>query len=159
MNEQLPDSRLISGAVISAEMWFELDRVSGATTFGRDAEAAPGCVSLLYRVKPLRDLGLEGPVKALSGLTGECSIASQRERTQSLGRLTREAQGYRIWINLFEAELDRFIGLMASGLTPHTLKVEFDIEVAQWFEMGDYWDDVRYPRVDIHEYHIDWRGL
>lgn len=83
-------------------------------------------------------------------------LTSQRERTERLGRFSREADGYSIGINLYEAELDRFINLMASGLAPRTLTIEFDIEVAQWFDLGDYWDDVRYPRVNIHEYRIDW---
>ena len=156
MSQLPPDDRLISGAVIAAEMWFALDSVGSVTTFGRDAAAEPGCVSFRYGLKPLREIALEGTVKALSGLTGVLRLSSQRERTERLGRLSREADGYSVGINLFEPELDRFIQLMASGLTPRTLKIEFDIEVAQWVEVGDYWDDARYPRVDIHEYYIDW---
>lgn len=156
MSEPPPDDRLISGAVIAAEMTFALDAVAGAITFGRDAAPEPGCVSFRYRVKPLRDVALEGTVKALSGLTGMLRVTSQRERTERLGRFRREADGYSIGINLFEPELDRFLKLMASGLNPRTLLIEFDIEVAQWFELEDYWDDVRYPYVDIHEYRIEW---
>ena len=156
MSQHPPDDRLISGAIIAAEMSFALDAVESAATYGRDAAPEPGCVAFRYRVEPLRDIALEGPVKALSGLTGVLRVNSQRERTERLGRFSREANGYSIWINLFEPELDRFIKLMASGLTPRTLMIEFDVEVAQWFDVGDYWDDVRYPRIDIHEYRIEW---
>lgn len=156
MSEHTYDDRLISGAVIATEMAFALDDVVDVKTFGRDAAPEPGCVSFRYRVKPLRDLRLEGPVKALSGLTGMLRVTSERERTERLGRFTREADGYGIAINLFEPELDRFIGLMASGLKPRNLHLEFDNEVVQWFEVGDYWDDVRYRSVSIHEYLIEW---
>ena len=156
MSPHPPDDRLISGAVITAEMSFALDSVGGVTTFGRDAAPEPGCVSFRYRLKPLRDVALEGTVKALSGLAGVLRVSSQRERTERLGRFSRETDGYSVGINLFEPELDRFIRLMASGLTPRALMIEFDIEVAQWVEPGDYWDDARYPHVDIHEYRIEW---
>lgn len=156
MSELSPDDRLISGAVISAEIWFALDAVSAAVTFGRDEVLEPGCVSFRYGVRPLRHLTLEGEVKSLSDLTGILCVSSQRERTERLGSFRRQSAGYSVEINLLEAELDRFIGLLASGLIPRTLKVEFDIEVAQWFDMSDYWDDVRYPIVDLHEYHIEW---
>lgn len=156
MSLHLPDDRLISGAIIAAELSFELNGVDSVATFGRDAEPEPGCVSFRYRLKPLRDIALEGTVKALSGLTGLLRVTSQRERTERLGRFSREAEGYSVGINLFEPELDRFIKLMALGLTPRTLMIEFDIEVAQWFDVGAYWDDVRYPHVDIHEYRIEW---
>lgn len=156
MSEPPYDDRLISGAVIAAELAFTLDDVATVRTFGRDAAPEPGCVSFRYGVNPLLDLSLEGPVKVLSGLTGTLRVTSQRERTERLGRLTREADGYSIAVNLFEPELDRFIRLMASGLKPRNLHVEFDNEVVQWFEVGDYWDDVRYPSVNIHEYLIEW---
>ncbi|NEX93811.1 hypothetical protein [Caulobacter sp. 17J65-9] len=149
------DERLISGAVITAEMWFELELAS-ATVFGRDEAPEPGCFCLRYRVSPLVDVALEGPVKALSQLSGTLAVSNQRERTQRLGRFSREDDGYRIDINLFEAELDRFLKLVGLGLRPRMLKLEFDIEVPQWFELGQYWDDVRYPRVDIHEHWIEW---
>lgn len=156
MGERLSDDRLVSGAVIPAEIGFTLDTVSSAITLGRDASLEPGCVSLEYPLKPLRDLALEGPIRVLSGLPGVLRVTSQRERTQRLGRLRRDADGYSLEIHLFETELDRFIGFVAAGLKPTTLAVEFDVEVAPWFEMGDYWDDVVYPVVDIHEYRIGW---
>lgn len=60
MSEHLSDDRLVSGAIIAAEMGFALNTIAGATTLGRDAAAEPGCVSFQYEVKPLRDLALEG---------------------------------------------------------------------------------------------------
>jgi hypothetical protein len=159
MDEQQPDARLIYGAVITPEMWFEIEAASAATTYGRDAAAEPGCIAVRYRAKPVRDVVLEGPVKILSELTGTLSIGSQREIIQRLGRFSRQTNGYQISINLFEAELDRFLKLMASGLRPRILKLEFDIEVPQWFELGEYWDDLRYPDVPIHEYWIEWSPL
>src|SRR5690606_4545669 len=113
MSPHPPDDRLISGAVIAAEMSFAIDSVGGVRTYGRDAAPEPGCVSFRYGLRPLRDIALEGPVKALSGLTGVLRVSSQRERTERLGRFSREADGYSVWINLFEPELDRFIKLMA----------------------------------------------
>lgn len=156
MSDPLPDDRLVSGAVLSAEMWFAIEPVASARTFGRNEAPEPGCVALEYRVSPLTDITLEGPVKFLSALTGTLSVSSQREITQRLGQFRRERDGYRIGISLFEAEIDRFLMLMASGLSPRILKLEFDIEVAQWVELGEYWDDVRYPRVEIHEHYIEW---
>lgn len=156
MSEHTYDDRLISGAVITAELAFALDDGEVVRPFGRDPTPEPGCVSFRYGVKPLLDLSLEGPVKVLSGLPGTLRVTSQRERTERLGRLTREANGYSIDIHLFEPELDRFIRLMASGLKPRNLHIEFDNEVVQWFQIGDYWDDVRYPSANIHEYLIEW---
>lgn len=159
MSEQPPDHRLIYGAVIAAEMWFELEPLSAARTFGRDAAPEPGCVAFESALRPLTDIALEGPVKSLSALSGVVRFTSQRERTVRLGRVSRETSGYSVSIHLFEAELDRYLGLLAAGLTPWRLKLEFDIEVPQWFEVGDYWDDVRYPFVDVHEHVLDWRPL
>lgn len=156
MSEHLPDERLISGAVIAAEIWFEVGELVGVKTFGRDAAPEPGCVSFQWGVKPGRDVALEGPAMALSGLAGSLQVTSQRERTERLGLFRREQESYSIGINLFEPEADRFLSLMASGLRPRTLLLEFDIEVVQWFECENYWDDVRYPYVNIHEYRIEW---
>jgi hypothetical protein len=156
MTELPPDDRLISGAVVTAEMWFELDDVAVARTFGLDTLQEPGSVSFQFSVTPQCDVALEGPTKALSALSGQLHVSSQRERTGRLGRLCRDADGYSIWINLFESELDRFLRLLGLGLRPRALRLEFDIEVAQWVDDADYWDDARYPRVDIHEYCISW---
>ena len=157
MNEQEPDHRLVYGAVLDAEMWFEVEPLSAARTFGRDAAPEPGCVSLEFGLKPVNDIGLEGPVELLSQLKGALHLTSQRERTQRLGRFNRERDGYSVRISLFEPELDRILKLLVRGLTPCRLKLEFDIEVHQWVEIEGYWDDVRYPHVDIHEYVLDWK--
>lgn len=157
MSEETVDHRLVYGAVIWPDVWFELEPVSLARTHGRNAAPEPGCVTLEFGLKPLEDIALEGQVESLSALPGVLYVTSQRERTQRLGRISRDANGYSVTINLFEPELDRFLKLLVSGLTPGQLKLEFDIEVHQWVEIEGYWDDVRYPYVDIHEYRIDWK--
>jgi hypothetical protein len=154
-DDRPPDDRLVSGAVISTFLYFDV-KTRQARMFARDA-AERGFVYLDCELTPAIDLTLEGEKKTLSLLSGELTLGPQRELTRSVGQLQRWAgDRYAVSLYLYEHEVPNLLALISGGFEPTALKLEFDIEVEQWVELGDYWDDVRYPSVDIAEYTLTW---
>ena len=157
MDQDPPDDRLISGAVIMGDYWFEVGAPM-ATTYGfSTGEVSP--VTLHADLDIMRDKKLESPAGSMSKLGGRLTLSPGREARGKAGLLVREPPDhYSVSLHMYEREAAQALQLLAGGFRICRLHIEFDIEVTQYFAgmQQDYWDDLRYPRVDIFEYSMDW---
>jgi hypothetical protein len=158
MTTDAPDDRLISGAVIMGDFWFEVGATTMATTYGFSTGTVSP-VTLHADLAIMGDKKLESPAGSLSRLGGALHLAPGRESKGKAGRLVREPPDhYAVNLHMYEREAAQVLQLLAGGFRIARVHVEFDIEVTQGFAamQDDYWDDLRYPRVDIHEFSLDW---
>jgi hypothetical protein len=157
MAEDAPDDRLISGAVILGDFWFKVGAPM-ATTYGFST-GTPSPVTVHADLAVMRDKRLQSPAGSLSKLGGRLSVSPCRETKGKAGLLVREPPDhYSVNLHMYEKEAAQALQLLAGGFRICRLHIQFDIEVTEYFgeSHDDYWDDLRYPMVDIYEFSLDW---
>ena len=118
----------------------------------------PGGVSFELRISPDPDIRLEGPPHSLAAVPGVLWLYPNRERAQRVGYITRSAGlgYYNVSLFLFDSEMAHVLALLAAGLRPHRMRLESDSEWQQWADSDEYWDDVRYPLVELTDFSLKW---
>jgi hypothetical protein len=147
-----PDPRLVHGAVIDGPLLFEVGPAS-AWMFGGASTLGP---SFRFDLSATTEAHLESGA-VLPGIAGTLVLAPGRETREAAGRLNRTgAAAYQVQIRLTEPEWDQARELLAQGFRLRRLQIDFDAEVHQWVDIDGYWDDVRYPAVDVDSYRLEW---
>lgn len=142
--ERRTDPRMVSGAVIANDIFFEIltpAREDGA--FGLRATAR-------------HEVWLESTGQSLDALDGVVRISDAAQRTaQCAGRLVRTPSGYMLELFAAPETLTRADG--------RSLTATFDVEYQQSYESPGgyseahgvrYWDDVAYPVVEVARFDI-----
>ncbi|MFD1189077.1 hypothetical protein [Phenylobacterium conjunctum] len=142
------DSRMISGAAISNEIFFEISNL------------APDGRTAALQVLPIQEIWQESSGEPLNQLPGVLEFVGDDDVAQT-SNLQREDAGYRVQLALPRGDHDALCRRLAgSGAR---LKLIFNVEYSQGFESPGgysdahgvrYWDDVTYPRVSIDGFEI-----
>ena len=150
-----PDDRVLSGAAISAFMWFDIG--DPMITLSGDDDGRPP-LTLWHDITASRDVKLEGPQKSLAALKGGLAIHRSWDDGWMLrGSISREGpEYYAVAVSMTEQEWQQTEKLLSWGYQPRALEIRFDVNYAQHFEGRDYWDDVRYRYVPFNWYRLDW---
>lgn len=152
---QNDDPRLVYGVACTCEMFFQVGALE-ASTYGH-ASGRPGDVVLHLQITPDPDIRLEGSPDSLAQMPGQLTLISGRERAERVGYIHRmRPDRYEAVLFLFKEEVDHTLRLLAAGLRPRRLRLESDSEFHQWVDSENYWDDVRYPLVELTEFSLRW---
>lgn len=156
MSETLPpDDRLISGAVIAHQLWFDVG--PPMLTTSSSLQHSRNGRSIYFDISSMHDIRLEGAAGSLKKQLGNLCLYRDRELARCVGRLSAEPPDhYGITLHLDGDEFDGAWQLLLAGYHLERLEIEFDNEVEQWVETDGYWDEVRYPHVKIDSYRLDW---
>lgn len=149
------DGRVVSGPAIAGFMWFDISEPM-ITLSGDDGGHPP--LAMHHDIVAAQEVRLETPHKALTTLKGALSIGRRwDDRYDTRGFLRRDgSEYYTVSVDMPEAEWQETMRLLSWGFLPRTLELQFDVHHEQHFDGDDYWDDVRYPSVPIHQYRLDW---
>jgi len=149
------DDRLISGAVICAQLWFDVG--APMLTMSSSLNHDRGGHAIHHDLTVLHDIRLGGPAGSLKRQSGRLSLFDGREQALRVGQLAAEPPDhYSLWLNLSADEFDTAWQLLLAGYRLARVEVEFDNEVEQKVDTAHYWDDVRYPVVEVDSYRLDW---
>lgn len=143
------DSRMISGAAISNEIFLEI------------VDLAPDGRTAALQILPVQDVWLESSGEPLNQLRGVLELVVGGDGAQT-SNLQREAAGYRVQLALSESDHDVLRRRLVDGGGAQ-LKLVFDVEYSQGFDSPGgysdahgvrYWDDVAYPTVRIDGFEV-----
>ena len=142
------DLRMVSGAVIANYIFFDIEKPS------------TGDGSFRIRALPRHEIWLESTQERLGELAGELKISSVATQ-EGAGRLSREGAGYKLELYTTSEKDGALDQLSASERC--TVSVIFDVEYQQSYDSPGgysdahgihYWDDVRYPIVELSRFKI-----